>query len=58
MLKLIKYRDSKEHEYTWFYVNQEQVRISDCFASQKLARQWFDEQFKSLASEPHGQSKG
>lgn len=41
-LKLIKYRDSQDRDYVWFFVNSDNVRISEEFKSEEQAQDWLD----------------
>ena len=43
-MKLVEYRDSGMHTYTYFYVNDKNVTISPFFNSDKEAETWLREQ--------------
>ena len=43
-MKLVQYRDSGMHTYTYFYVNEKDISISPFFNSKKEADDWLIEQ--------------
>lgn len=41
-LKLVKYRENQDRDYVWFFVNSDNVKISDEFQSEEKAQEWLD----------------
>ena len=53
-MKLIKYRDSRDRTYRWFWIGTKEQILSPDFASQEAAEEWM--QMKK--EEMFGQLKG